>query len=282
MAPLVWNASRPYIGGGEFAKAADDEGPAEEAGFALNGISRKEAAMTARKASSSSKAVSGQPSARRVFAVGASAASSAADALEAFYAPRRTLFERQTRAGRATILRNSAASFLFDYNTAEAVLLASAVLINLAGICFDSSRFTDAMMVRADVRADYDALAYAVATLIIGSVIFWFASMGMDLALVLAPASVNGLLGRLEVAGRHAQQLFDPVKVRFYVTDDDGFEVSILLDNVLLAGFKGEQAMEAGWVGGFQNVLKGVTDIGIMKGWGGGSSTGGSGGVGTP
>ena len=49
---------------------------------------------------------------------------------------------------------------------------------------------------------------------------------------------------RLMEAGRHAQQLFDPVKVRFYVTDDDGFEVSILLNNVLLAGFKGEQAME--------------------------------------
>ena len=25
MAPLVWNASRPYIGGGEFAKAADSD-----------------------------------------------------------------------------------------------------------------------------------------------------------------------------------------------------------------------------------------------------------------
>ena len=25
MAPLVWNASQPYIGGGEFAKAADNE-----------------------------------------------------------------------------------------------------------------------------------------------------------------------------------------------------------------------------------------------------------------
>ena len=49
---------------------------------------------------------------------------------------------------------------------------------------------------------------------------------------------------RLMEAGKQAQQLFDPLKVRFYVTDDDGFEVSILLDNTMLAGFKGEQAME--------------------------------------
>ena len=49
---------------------------------------------------------------------------------------------------------------------------------------------------------------------------------------------------RLLEAGRHAQQVFDPLKVRFYLTVDDGFAVSILLDNVLLAGFKGDQAME--------------------------------------
>ena len=49
---------------------------------------------------------------------------------------------------------------------------------------------------------------------------------------------------RLLEAGRHAQQVFDPLKVRFYLTVEDGFAVSILLDNVLLAGFKGDQAME--------------------------------------
>ena len=66
------------------------------------------------------------------------------------------------------------ASFIFDYNTAEAVLLASALLICLSGVCFDSSRFSDVNMQRATVRADYDALAYAVSILLIGSIAFWF------------------------------------------------------------------------------------------------------------
>lgn len=45
-------------------------------------------------------------------------------------------------------------------------------------------------------------------------------------------------------AGRHAQQVFDPLKVRFCLTVEDGFEVKILLDEVMLAGFKGDSAME--------------------------------------
>ncbi len=128
------------------------------------------------------------------------------DELEAFYALRRSAFERQITVGCATLLRNSVAFFLFDYNTAEAVLLSSAVLVCLAGICFDnSSRFSDAMMQRADVRADYDALASAVIAVIIGSFCFWFLSMIMDLTLVLAPKLVSNFLGRLEDAGRHTQ-----------------------------------------------------------------------------
>ena len=41
----------------------------------------------------------------------AARAAAANDQLEAFYAPRRSLFEKQILAGRATILRNSVASF---------------------------------------------------------------------------------------------------------------------------------------------------------------------------
>ena len=37
----------------------------------------------------------------------------------------------------------AAANFLFNYNTVEATLLASAVLVNLAGVMFESNRFAD-------------------------------------------------------------------------------------------------------------------------------------------
>ena len=81
--------------------------------------------------------------------------------LEAFYASKRSRFEAQVLEGRHTILRNRIASFMFDYNTAEAVLLSSALLINLAGICFDSSRFSGTQMQMPGRRAEYDSLAFA-------------------------------------------------------------------------------------------------------------------------
>ena len=46
-------------------------------------------------------------------------------------------------ARRSAVQQNAAANFFFNYNTVEATLLASAVLVNLAGVMFESNRFTD-------------------------------------------------------------------------------------------------------------------------------------------
>jgi hypothetical protein len=117
--------------------------------------------------------------------------------LENFYASRRSTFENQLREGRATILRNKVASFIFDYNTAEAVLLASCLLINLAGICFDSSRFSATVINMPGRKAEYDSLAFAVICVIFISLIFWIVSLSTDIALVLSPQTVNSCLGGL-------------------------------------------------------------------------------------
>jgi sugar lactone lactonase YvrE len=117
--------------------------------------------------------------------------------LENFYASRRSTFENQLREGRATILRNKVASFIFDYNTAEAVLLASCLLINLAGICFDSSRFSATVINMPGRKAEYDSLAFAVICVIFISLIFWIVSLSTDIALVLSPQAVNSCLGGL-------------------------------------------------------------------------------------
>jgi hypothetical protein len=132
--------------------------------------------------------------------------------LENFYASRRSTFENQLRDGRATILRNKVASFIFDYNTAEAVLLASCLLINLAGICFDSSRFTANVINMPGRKAEYESLAFAVICVIFISLIFWLISLGTDIALVISPRSVNSCLGGLGKARKglmaHAQKSF--------------------------------------------------------------------------
>jgi len=94
-------------------------------------------------------------------------------------------------------LRNKVASFIFDYNTAEAVLLASCLLINLAGICFDSSRFSATVINMPGRKAEYDSLAFAVICVIFLSLIFWIVSLSTDIALVLSPQAVNSCLGGL-------------------------------------------------------------------------------------
>jgi hypothetical protein len=131
---------------------------------------------------------------QKVFVTGGGVSESP---LETFYASRRSTFENQLREGRATILRNKVASFIFDYNTAEAVLLASCLLINLAGICFDSSRFSASVINMPGRKAEYDSLAFAVICVIFISLIFWIISLGTDVALVLSPQAVNSCLGGL-------------------------------------------------------------------------------------
>jgi hypothetical protein len=131
---------------------------------------------------------------QKVFVTGGGVSESP---LENFYASRRSTFENQLREGRATILRNKVASFIFDYNTAEAVLLASCLLINLAGICFDSSRFSATVINMPGRKAEYDSLAFAVICVIFISLIFWIVSLSTDIALVLSPQAVNSCLGGL-------------------------------------------------------------------------------------
>jgi hypothetical protein len=131
---------------------------------------------------------------QKVFVTGGGVSESP---LESFYASRRSTFENQLREGRATILRNKVASFIFDYNTAEAVLLASCLLINLAGICFDSSRFSATVINMPGRKAEYDSLAFAVICVIFLSLIFWIVSLSTDIALVLSPQAVNSCLGGL-------------------------------------------------------------------------------------
>ncbi len=124
--------------------------------------------------------------------------------VQSFLALSRTPFQRAQLQGRAVILRNKTASILFDYNTAEATLLASAVLINLAGICFDSSRFSGASGARKEVVAEYDSLTFAILIVMFASIAFWFMSLAMDLALVLNPNSVSKCLGGATALGDRA------------------------------------------------------------------------------
>ena len=136
---------------------------------------------------------------------GAAAAAALGDGeLEVFYASRRSDFEKQVLSGRHTILRNRVANFMFDYNTAEAVLLASALLINLGGICFDSSRFTPAMMARPGIQDEYNSLAFAIIAIMFLSIIYWFSAMGMDILLVTAPETVQACLSSIGRAGKDA------------------------------------------------------------------------------
>jgi hypothetical protein len=69
--------------------------------------------------------------------------------------------------------------------------------INLAGICFDSSRFSTSVINMPGRKAEYDSLAFAVICVIFISLIFWIISLSTDIALVLSPQAVNSCLGRL-------------------------------------------------------------------------------------
>jgi len=126
----------------------------------------------------------------------------------AFLASKRSTFETQVMEGRKAILSNKTATFIFDYNTAEAVLLASAILVNLAGICFDSTRFTAVNLLRASIQAEYDSLASAIIVILILSIIYWFVVLGFDILLVTAPETVTSCLARLSSAGGAAKNSF--------------------------------------------------------------------------
>jgi hypothetical protein len=91
------------------------------------------------------------------------------------------------------------------------------LLINLAGICFDSSRFSATVINMPGRKAEYDSLAFAVICVIFISLIFWIVSLSTDIALVLSPQAVNSCLGGLGKARKglmaHAQKSFKKAKV---------------------------------------------------------------------
>jgi hypothetical protein len=89
----------------------------------------------------------------------------------------------------------------FDYNVAEAILLASALLTVLAGIMFDSGRFTGGNL--QNNLAEYNSLAGAVIALVIATMIYFLLVFFMDICFVLCPrraATMFALCGRAEDA----------------------------------------------------------------------------------
>jgi len=147
-------------------------------------------------------------SARKLAGAKAAALAKGLSPTAAFLASKRSTFETQVMEGRKAILSNKTATFIFDYNTAEAVLLASAILVNLAGICFDSTRFTAVNLLRPAIQAEYDSLASAIIVILILSIIYWFVVLGFDILLVTAPETVTSCLARLSSAGGAAKNSF--------------------------------------------------------------------------
>jgi hypothetical protein len=89
---------------------------------------------------------------------------------------------------------------LFNYNTVEAVLLASAILVNLAGIMFNSARFGGDLA--QYYEKEYQSLTGAVLALIGVTVIYYFTCFFTDVLVVCAPATAV----KLCVCGRRVDE----------------------------------------------------------------------------
>jgi hypothetical protein len=124
---------------------------------------------------------------------------------------RTNLFELRNKRTAA----QNAIFMVFDYNTAESIMLASAVLTVLAGedmrthnccmlhlpapinslpagIMFDSNRFAaDNLMY---YKAEYDSLTAATISMIACSIVFWVVVFCVDLAIILCPGTANSVL----------------------------------------------------------------------------------------
>jgi len=97
-------------------------------------------------------------------------------------------------ARRAQLNQSLAAKYGFvmnvlDYNTVEAVLLCCAILVNLAGIMFDSARFQGDMA--KYYQSEYESLAYAAIILLFGSIVYFLFVFALDLYVVCAPDHSN-------------------------------------------------------------------------------------------
>lgn len=74
----------------------------------------------------------------------------------------------KTKAEKAAVARAAAANFLYNYNTVESMLLACAVVVNLAGVMFESGRFESEYY-----QEQRDAVTFLVMIVIIASIIYW-------------------------------------------------------------------------------------------------------------
>jgi hypothetical protein len=121
--------------------------------------------------------------------------------IDSFISRNRSAFQRAVHNGRPVILAHPVTRVLFDYNTAEATLLASAILINLAGISFDSSRFSDENLKLPGIVAQYDSLATVTLLIMFVTIVYWFLALALDLASITSPVCTATCLARLSSAG---------------------------------------------------------------------------------
>jgi len=79
------------------------------------------------------------------------------------------------------------ANYFFNYNTVEAVLLTSAILIALAGIMYESDRFDTADGQNTRYNAQKDALTAWVLMVIWGSILYWLTVVISEITLTINP-----------------------------------------------------------------------------------------------
>jgi hypothetical protein len=81
--------------------------------------------------------------------------------------------------------KSVAAAYFWNYNTVESTLLCSAVLVMLAGVMFQSDRYADdgTLTESASESADQQALGYITLTIIVTSMLYFFAVLFTEIAI---------------------------------------------------------------------------------------------------
>jgi hypothetical protein len=90
--------------------------------------------------------------------------------------------------------------FIFDANTVESILLASAAMVNLAGVMLDSKRFAgDNLAVN---RAEYTGIALGTVVLISLTIAYYVLCIFLELMTVFAPSRMPVIVGCLGICFR--------------------------------------------------------------------------------
>ena len=137
----------------------------------------------------------------------------------------------------------STSSFLVNYNTVEAVLLASAVLVTLSGLMFESGKFN------GEANAQRDTVTSLVILVIVVSIAYFLFVLSYDILTVVAPAF-----------------MLSKVKKKV-VKKEEERRSSVVLTNPMIRGLSGS--------------FDGSTDGEIGAGAGAGAGTGAGAGAGT-